>query len=253
MIYVRQTFRVNPDQFERCTQFFHEYTLPNHLGHGARLVGRYTTMSHDEITTIWEYDSYDHYQSLKEKMQQSELFKNSEKRREQLGPLYKEVREEFIEATGDYHFPKQIVSVSAYITNEAGEVLLVQNEHRSDTFEMPGGRMEMGETLEGAVRREVFEETGVNAAITGVTGVYQNVTRGIVCVVFKGEYLSGELRTQPGETKAVTFEDLNKINLDEFVTKEHFKIRITDARSHEGVALESYYVRPYEVVHRMES
>jgi 8-oxo-dGTP diphosphatase len=249
MIYLRQTFQVNPDQFERCTHFFHEYTLPIHMGHGARLVGRYTTRSHEEVTTIWEFNSYDHYQSLKEKMEKSELFGKSEKRREQLGSLYKEVREEFIEATGDYHFPKQIVSVSAYITNGDGEVLLVKNEHRSDTFEMPGGRMEMEE----AVRREVLEETGVNAVITGVTGVYQNVTSGIVCVVFKGEYTSGELRTQPGETKAVTFQDLDKINLDEFVTKEHFKIRITDARSDDGVALESYYVRPYEVVHRMES
>ncbi|ARI78273.1 NUDIX hydrolase [Halobacillus mangrovi] len=253
MIYLRQTFRLHPNQYERCTQFFNDYTLPLHRENGARLTGRYVTKARDEITTLWEYNSYEHYKTVNEKIKQSELFKESEKRRKEVKPLYLDEQEEFMEATGDYQFPKHIVSVSAYITNDAGEVLLVKNEHRNDTYEMPGGRMEMGETLEEAVRREVFEETGITADIKGITGVYQNVTRGIVCVVFKGVYRSGDLRTQPGETQEVFFKDLNKGELDNLVTKEHFKVRITDARDREGVTVESYYVRPYEVVHRLES
>lgn len=253
MIYQRRVYKIDPDQYETITQYFHEYILPSQLGHGARIVGRFTTMNRDEITSIWEYDSYEAYQEIEKKVRQSDLYQKAKKREEELCPFAIEKHVDFIESTGDYHFPKHIVSVAACITNSCGEVLLVKNEHRNDTYEIPGGRMEIGETLEEAVKREVFEETGIRTKITGVTGVYQNLTLGVVCIVFKGEYVSGEPMIQPGETQEVFFEQVSEDNIQELVTREHFQDRLMDALHNKAVALESYYVRPYEVVYRLEN
>ncbi|MGP4078079.1 NUDIX hydrolase [Halobacillus sp. K22] len=252
MIYKRYTYQIRPEQYERCTRFFHDYILPAQLAHGARLAGRYVTPSRDEITSIWEYDSYDEYERITANVHASELYHIASKRKEELRPLFEKVKEDFIESTGDYHFTKHIVSVSAYITNEKGELLLVRNEHRSDTYEMPGGRMEKGESLEAAIRREILEETGAHAQIQGITGVYHNMNQGIVCIVFKGKYESGDLKIQPGETKEVVFQDLTEVELTDLVTREQFLTRIKDARDRQGVAVESYYVKPYELLHRME-
>ncbi|MFQ3546240.1 NUDIX domain-containing protein [Halobacillus rhizosphaerae] len=252
MIYRRKTYTIDPNSFEAFTQFFHEYLLPNQLGHGARLIGRYVTLDHKEIMALWEYDSFGDYEAITNKIRQSELHEKAQKRRKELGDLFIESKEDFLESTGEYHFTKHIVSVSAFITNERGEVLLIRNEHRADTWELPGGRMETGETLKEAIQREVLEETGAEVQITGMTGVYHNLTRGIVCMVFKGEYQSGELTIQPGETSDVCFQTLTEENMDKLVTREAFRVRITDAMNNEGMSVESYYVRPYDLIHRME-
>ncbi|OIK12820.1 nucleoside triphosphatase YtkD [Bacillus sp. MUM 116] len=50
--------------------------------------------------------------------------------------------------------PKHVLVICQY---EDGWVL---THHKKRGFEFPGGKMETGETLEDAARREVFEETG---------------------------------------------------------------------------------------------
>ena len=46
-------------------------------------------------------------------------------------------------------------------------------QYRSDTYDwgVPGGAMELGETTEETARRELFEETGLNAKIMQFIGV----------------------------------------------------------------------------------
>ena len=63
----------------------------------------------------------------------------------------------------------------AAVRNAAGEVLLVR---RIDDgyWELPGGRVEVGETAAQAVIREVAEESGVAIALTGLSGVYSDPT-----------------------------------------------------------------------------
>src|SRR6476469_3790951 len=63
----------------------------------------------------------------------------------------------------------------AAVRNVAGEVLLVR---RIDDgyWELPGGRLEVGESAAQAVIREVAEESGVTIALIGLSGVYSDPT-----------------------------------------------------------------------------
>jgi ADP-ribose pyrophosphatase YjhB (NUDIX family) len=64
-------------------------------------------------------------------------------------------------------------SVSAVIFDHRGRLLLQQ---RSDggQWGLPGGSVEIGESLETAVRREVREETGLEVAVRRLVGLYSD-------------------------------------------------------------------------------
>jgi 8-oxo-dGTP pyrophosphatase MutT (NUDIX family) len=61
----------------------------------------------------------------------------------------------------------------AIVRNGSGQVLLVR---RTDDgyWELPGGRVEVGESASAAVLREVTEEAGVAIKIAGISGVYSD-------------------------------------------------------------------------------
>lgn len=57
----------------------------------------------------------------------------------------------------------EIPAVGAVVFDERGRILLVlrANEPARGTWSLPGGKVELGETAEDAVIREVLEETGI--------------------------------------------------------------------------------------------
>jgi 8-oxo-dGTP pyrophosphatase MutT (NUDIX family) len=61
----------------------------------------------------------------------------------------------------------------AIVHNHVDQILLVQ---RTDDgyWELPGGRIEVGETPSSAAVREVAEETGVTIEITGLAGIFSD-------------------------------------------------------------------------------
>jgi len=70
-------------------------------------------------------------------------------------------------------------SVSAVIFDRRGRLLLQQ---RSDggQWGLPGGSIEIGESVTDAVRREVREETGLVVAVRRLIGVYSDPARQVV-------------------------------------------------------------------------
>lgn len=56
---------------------------------------------------------------------------------------------------------RPIVTVGAVITDPAGRVLLCRSAKWSDKWGIPGGKVQRGEPMEAALRREVREETGL--------------------------------------------------------------------------------------------
>jgi ADP-ribose pyrophosphatase YjhB (NUDIX family) len=79
--------------------------------------------------------------------------------------------------------PKHSVSVAGVVVRDDGRILAVQRRDNMH-WEPPGGVLELGETFEEGVRREVAEETGVLVEVERLTGAYKNLSRGIVALVF---------------------------------------------------------------------
>ena len=86
------------------------------------------------------------------------------------------------------------VSVAGVITDDHGRALLIQRRDNR-RWEPPGGVLELGETIPDGLRREVREETGLDVEPIALTGVYKNMTRAIVALVFRCKITGGELAT----------------------------------------------------------
>ena len=88
--------------------------------------------------------------------------------------------------------PRHIVAASALIRNDEGQILIVRTHRRG--WEIPGGQIEIGETLIDGLKREVLEESGVHVEIGRLAAVRTNLTSSIVIFCFEARYLDGELR-----------------------------------------------------------
>ena len=73
---------------------------------------------------------------------------------------------------------RPIVGVGAVIVDE-GKVVLVRRrfEPLKGHWSLPGGMVEIGESLEAAVAREMFEETGLEVEVGPVIEVFDRITR----------------------------------------------------------------------------
>src|SRR2546421_13058159 len=66
-----------------------------------------------------------------------------------------------------------LLAVYAIVCNHLSQVLLVRRTDDSN-WELPGGRVEVGETASQAAVREVAEESGVTIEITDLAGIYSD-------------------------------------------------------------------------------
>jgi len=73
---------------------------------------------------------------------------------------------------------RPVVGVGAVIIQNK-QVLLVQRGHApmQGEWSLPGGALEVGETLEEGVRREVLEETGLSIQPLAVVEVFDRIAR----------------------------------------------------------------------------
>jgi ADP-ribose pyrophosphatase YjhB (NUDIX family) len=60
---------------------------------------------------------------------------------------------------------------SALVVDDEGRILL-QRRADSGNWALPGGTMDIGETLGATVVRETREETGLDVELTGILGIY---------------------------------------------------------------------------------
>jgi len=81
-----------------------------------------------------------------------------------------------------------VPAASAVVTDEQGAILLIKRDD-SGLWTIPGGAMEVGESIRQAVVREVREETGLEVEPETIVGIYSN-PRHVV------EYADGEVRQE---------------------------------------------------------
>ena len=64
-----------------------------------------------------------------------------------------------------------VPSVNVAVRNEAGDLLLIRRSDNGN-WAMPGGAVELGESLTQAAVRETREESGIECEVTGLAGIY---------------------------------------------------------------------------------
>lgn len=108
------------------------------------------------------------------------------------------------------------VSVAGVVVREDGRVLVIRRADNG-AWEAPGGVLELDERPEGGVCREVLEETGVKVDPVRLSGVYKNMERAIVALVFLCRPVGGAEQTS-AETPEVRW-----------FTREEVRSRMTEA------------------------
>ena len=120
----------------------------------------------------------------------------------------------------------------AFIYNKQEQILMQQRKYPYGKWGLPGGLMELGESTEETVRREIFEETGLTLGKLTLFGVYSG--KNYLCIAQNGdefyvvttvyttsEYF-GELLINDDESLA--FEWININNLPENIAGTHKEI-----------------------------
>ncbi|MGS2643311.1 NUDIX hydrolase [Streptosporangium sp. G12] len=128
----------------------------------------------------------------------------------------------------DHHHPQHSVSVAGVIIDDQGRALLTQRRD-NDHWEAPGGVLERDEDITTGLLREIREETGLTVEPVTLTGVYKNMTRGIVALVFRCKVISGRL-TETDEARAFRWATADEVRE---LASEAFAIRVLDAVHHD--------------------
>lgn len=135
--------------------------------------------------------------------------------------------------------PKHSVSVAGIVVREDGRVLVIRRDDNGH-WEAPGGVLELDESFEAGVRREVLEETGLVVEVERLAGVYKNLTHGIVALVYRCRPAGGETHVTD-EAREISW--MTKEEVQSAMTPA-FGVRVLDAfeewpqsRAHDGVNL----------------
>ena len=142
------------------------------------------------------------------------------------------------------HAPKHIVAVSARVTNAAGDILMVRSPKRG--WELPGGQVEIGESLTDALKREIQEESGVRAQVGRLLSVRSNLSSAIVIFCFEARYLAGQLTPSEESPEVRWVAPEQALQLIRHPALRHsFRALAENAN---GVHYHAYTVNPYRVV-----
>lgn len=126
-----------------------------------------------------------------------------------------------------YTPPKHFVSAATIVINDKNEILLIKGPMRG--WEMPGGVVELGESLKDGAIRETKEETGIDVEITKFCGIFQNVKKSICNTLFLAKPIGGELTTS-SESLEVVFVPIEQAL--KMVTVGNFRERIAYCLDH---------------------
>jgi 8-oxo-dGTP diphosphatase len=137
--------------------------------------------------------------------------------------------------------PRHSVSVAGIVIDDHGRALLIRRlDNRR--WEPPGGVLELGEGIHDGLRREVREETGLDVEPIALSGIYKNMTRGIIALVFRCKITGGALATND---EASDFRWATESEIPRLMS-EAYAVRVLDAlhdpgpaavRLHDGVRL----------------
>lgn len=131
------------------------------------------------------------------------------------------------------------VSVAGIVFDERGRVLTIRRRDNNQ-WQPPGGVLELGETFEAGLRREVLEETGIHVRVERLTGIYKNMNLGIVALVFRCAAVGGTPQTTDESRDVQWLDFMDAVTL----MPPTYAVRVKDAslptathRTHDGTVL----------------
>ena len=128
-----------------------------------------------------------------------------------------------------------VPSVNVVVVNEAGEILMIRRSD-NDNWAVPGGAVDLGESVAQAAVRETREESGIECEITGVVGIYSDPKHVILytsngevrqefSIVLTARPLSGQ-PTPSSETSEVRWVSVPAVR--DYTMDRSMRIRIDD-------------------------
>ena len=128
-----------------------------------------------------------------------------------------------------------LVPAASAVVVDDEQRLLLQRRRDNDKWALPGGKMEIGESLGDCARREVKEETGFDVELTGIVGIYSDPkhvfayddgeVRQEFSICFSARITGGDL-TVSDESHEVAFFEPSEIALLPMV--DSIRLRVTD-------------------------
>jgi len=99
------------------------------------------------------------------------------------------------------------VSVMVWIENQFGDVLLLKQSRGNKFWTLPGGKVRIRESLLGALRREVSEETGLKIQSVVLSHVFDRSQKGVLAFLYRAR-IKGR--------KDIVYPKLNEIETAQF-------------------------------------
>jgi ADP-ribose pyrophosphatase YjhB (NUDIX family) len=132
-----------------------------------------------------------------------------------------------------------VPSVNVVVVNEADEILMIRRTD-NDNWAVPGGAIDLGESVAQAAVRETCEESGIECEITGLVGIYSDpkhvllyTSNGEVrqefSIVLTARPLSGQ-PTPSSESSEVRWVPASEVR--DYTMDRSMQIRINDYLAH---------------------
>jgi 8-oxo-dGTP diphosphatase len=119
---------------------------------------------------------------------------------------------------------KTLIVYGSVILRDQRQRVLLQRRTDNGLWGLPGGILEPGEDILACARRELYEETGLEAGALRLTGVYSDPRYDVVypngdqvqqyTVCFEGPWSGGKMRRDPAETSDLAFCNVAEIPSD---------------------------------------
>jgi ADP-ribose pyrophosphatase YjhB (NUDIX family) len=130
-----------------------------------------------------------------------------------------------------------VPSVNVVVVNDAGEILMIRRTG-NDNWAVPGGAIDLGESVAQAAVREKREESGLECEITGITGIYSDPKHVIllheqrrgtprISIVLTARPLSGQ-PTPSSESSEVRWVPVSEVR--DYTMDGSMRIRIKDVK-----------------------
>jgi 8-oxo-dGTP diphosphatase len=156
------------------------------------------------------------------------------------------------------NFPTHIVTAGGVIENDEGKILMVKHPVRG--WEVPGGQVEVGETITDTFIREIKEETGIGIEVGSLISVSSNIGIGvqydgvspiptIVTFGFTGKAVSGELTTS---NEGLEVNWINKNEVLELIDEDFTRDRTRYMLNYDGRVTYFVFSRNPYVIHEVQ-